>query len=144
MHELKPELDSRHFDIFIDKAQATVHLEFSGTVSLKDLVDSFSATIHNPDFVTNMSALYDLRLANVELDLTETEIFFHFAAGLRDKRGDSYALAFVCADEMTKMVANFYRLFLVRTDIDVLICDDFKQALDWIEQHNRSLPDSSD
>ncbi|MGX5174805.1 hypothetical protein ACUR5C_12355 [Aliikangiella sp. IMCC44653] len=109
-------------------------VQFFNRVTLKELVDSFSALVRHPKFEKNMSACYDMRCAFVEVDLKETEIFYHFAAGMIDKRGADYRLAFVYGDEMTKMLAEFYRLFLSRTQIEVEISDCYNQTLQWLEK----------
>jgi hypothetical protein len=109
-------------------------IQFFQTVTLKELVDSFSELVRHPKFVKNMSACYDMRRAFVEVDIKETEIFYHFSAGMSEKRGADYRLAFVYGDEMTKMLAEFYRLFLSRTHIEVEISDSYKQTLSWLEK----------
>lgn len=120
------------FRISINKIHQTAYLTFYGALSLKELVDSFSQLIRHPDFEVNMSACYDLSNALVELDLKETEIFFHFASGLRDKRGDNYKLSFIYADDMTRMLVNFYQLFLARSHIEVFSTENPDEASAWL------------
>lgn len=123
---------TKAFSININKTHRTIYLTFYGTLGLKELVDSFSQIIRHPDFEANMSACYDLSNALVELDLKETEIFFHFASGLRDKRGDNYKLSFIYADDMTRMLVNFYQLFLARSQIEVFSTENPEEASAWL------------
>lgn len=123
----------RRFLINIDKKTAIVNLQFFGVIELADFEQAFSATVNHSDFETNMAGCYDLRCALVDIDFKETESMSQFAQDLRDKRGNSYRLAFVYADEMTKMLAEFYKLFLSRTQVDVLITDDIDQATSWLK-----------
>ncbi|TQV89615.1 hypothetical protein [Aliikangiella coralliicola] len=116
----------------IDSTNSLAHLVYFGSITLKDVVGSFSALIRHPDFVHNMDACYDLSQAIVEIDLNETEIFSHFVEGLRDRRGANYRIAFICGDEMTKMLVDFYRLFLARTDIELFNTDTKSSAMDWL------------
>ncbi|MCW8875860.1 MAG: hypothetical protein OQK51_02280 [Kangiellaceae bacterium] len=118
--------------IQIDKENNLATLTFVGHIGIKQFADSFSELIRHKDFVQNMNACYRLENAYVDLNINDTEILFHFAAGMRDKRGDQYQLAFVYKDEMTKMLVEFYRLFLVRTDIEVLTTPSIQEAQSWL------------
>jgi hypothetical protein len=122
--------DSYRVDVNAVEGIATI--SFIGVIRLKELVDSFSDLVRHPNFVTDMACCYDCRDGIVEVNLNETEIFYHFAAGMRDKRGSRYLLAFVYGDEMTKVLVQFYRLFLARTEIDVEIFNDKKKAMAWL------------
>ena len=133
MNHLDVDFPAKSFDIQLDSKNLLVHLTFNGMVGLKDFADSFSAIIRHPEFVKNMHCCYDLSNAEVEMNLNDTEICFHFTSALRDKRGSNYVLVFVCNDELTKMMVNFYRLFLVQTKVDVRIEKDFEKALQWIQ-----------
>jgi|GEM_PF-2890047 len=123
------------FEVYIDTQDDIAHIQLVGIIKIKELVDSFSALIRHPDFHKNIACVYDCTQALIEVNLTETEIFYHFAAGLRDKRGDQYPLAFIYGDEMTKMLVQFYRLFLARTEIDVELFYDKSEAIIWVKEN---------
>jgi len=124
--------EDKPYHLSIDKAGGIVQISFHGVMRLKELVDSFSEIIRHPDFEVNMSACYDLSNAMVDLDLKQTEIFFHFASGLRGKRGDSYKISFVYGDNMARMLVNFYQLFLAHSQIEIYITENSVEALDWL------------
>lgn len=120
------------YQIQIDKAHNLATLTFTGYVGIKDFADSFSELTRHEDFIHNMNACYRLEDAFVDLNINDTEVLFHFASGMREKRGNHYLLAFVYKDEMTKMLVEFYRLFLVRTDIEVLTTPSAQEAQSWL------------
>ena len=124
------------YEVFIDNDEGVAHIVFGGVIRLKELVDSFSELIRHPDFIKDIACCYDCTNALVEVNLTETEIFYHFAAGLRQKRGDKYSLAFVYSDEMTKVLVQFYRLFLARTEIDVELFEHKSNAISWLKEEH--------
>jgi hypothetical protein len=128
------ELNENSFKIEFDSDYGCFVVKYNGVIELKDLIDSFSEVIKHPAFEINMPACYDFTDAIVDIDINTTEIFYHFAAGLRDKRGNDYQLAFVYSDEMTKTLVNFYRLFFSRTSIDVEIFNNGETALNWIKE----------
>ncbi|WP_444995175.1 hypothetical protein [Aliikangiella sp. IMCC44359] len=125
---------SQCFDIQIDFDKKYAYLSFFGTVCLKELVDSFSSLIRHPKFEKNMASCFDFTHSIVELTLNQTEIFYHFVNGLRETRGNSYRLAAVCGDEMTKMLVQFYRLYLSRSEVDIQIFEQKVTAKNWLEQ----------
>jgi len=122
------------FELRYDPQNAIMHIEFSGDLDLKDLIDSFSAVIRHEQFVVDMPACYDFTNARMDIDINATEVIFHFVAGLREKRGNHYQLAFVYGDEMTKALVDFYRLFFSRTSIDVEIFRNRETAVEWIKE----------
>ena len=122
-----------YYDISIDQSKNCVLLRLYGHIGLRDLVAAFSDTIKHPEFKINMNACYDMSKAIIDVDLKETEVFFHFASGLREQRGECYKLAFVYSDEMAKMLVNIYQLFLARTDIEVYSTASVSDAIKWLE-----------
>ena len=122
------------FEVEIDVEHNFGLVSFAGVVHLKELVDSYSSFIRHPQFKKNMNCCYDFANALVEINLNETEIFYHFTAGLKEKRGDGYKLAFVYGDEMTKMLSQFYRLFLSRTQIELQLYDHSDEAISWLKE----------
>jgi len=125
------------FSLEFDPKSKIMHISFTGSMELKGLVASFSAVIRHPDFYFNMPACYDFSQARMDIDINTTEVIFHFVAGLRDKRGGDYQLAFVYADEMTKALVDFYRLFFSRTSIDVEIFNQKSDAIEWIKESRK-------
>ncbi len=120
------------FELYYEPESKVMHIDFTGNMELKALIASFSAVIRHENFYINMPACYDFSNAFMDIDINSIEVIFHFVAGLRDKRGDSYQLAFVYADEMTKALVDFYRLFFSRTSIDVEIFNNKADAIEWI------------
>lgn len=122
------------YEVEVDVEYDYALVSFVGVVHLKELVDSYSSFIRHPQFRKNMNCCYDFSNALVEINLNETEIFYHFSSGLREKRGEEYKLAFVYGDEMTKMLSQFYRLFLSRTHIELQLFDQSESAVSWLKE----------
>ena len=122
------------FNLEFDPKSKIMHIDFKGGMELKGLIGSFSAVIRHPDFYFNMPACYNFSKATVDIDINSTEVIFHFVAGLRDKRGDNYQIAFIYSDEMTKTLVDFYRLYFSRTSIDVEIFSQKTDAIRWIKE----------
>ena len=135
-------IQSPQFEVSIDTESKIALIELSGVVNLKQMVDSFSELVRHPDFEKNMCCCYDCGDALIEVNLNETEIFYHFSAGMRNKRGTDYNIAFVSGDEMTQMLVQFYRLFLVRTDIDIEMFSNKEDAYQWLLELRLPLPDT--
>ncbi len=108
--------------------------KFNCDVGLRELLDCYSDYVKHPSFIKNMAVCYDFSDCVVDMDVNATELFYQFSTGMRDKRGDSYQLAFVCVDSLTKISVELYRLMLSRTKIDVEIFDNLAIALDWIKE----------
>lgn len=126
------------FDIHYEPESKVMHIDFTGNMELKALIASFSAVIRHEDFYINMPACYDFSNAIMDIDINATEVIFHFVSGLRDKRGDKYLLTFVYADEMTKALVDFYRLFFSRTSIDIEIFNNKADAIEWIKDSRQT------
>ena len=126
------------FNLHFDSEDEIMHIKFDGIMSLKELVDGFSAVLRHKDFFYNMPACYDFSNAIVEIDINETEVIYHFAFGLMDKRGREYQLAFVYADGLAEAMINFYRLFFSRTLIDVEMFRNKLTAVEWIKESRKS------
>ena len=142
------QLDSQEaFALSHDATRELIIASFFGHISLNQLLDCYSAILQMPEFTRNINACFDFGAAIVEIDLKETENFYHFASGLREKRGENYELAMVYGDPMTKMLLDFYKLFLVRTQVHVGVFDTRERALAWLEQQapadlHRLAPDA--
>lgn len=128
----QPVLEESSFEVSVDTDSKIATITLAGVVNLKQLVDSFSELVRHPDFEKNICCCYDCRQALIEVNLTETEIFYHFSAGMRSKRGTDYNIAFVKGDEMTGMLVQFYRLFLVRCNIEIELFSSKDEALSWL------------
>lgn len=111
-----------------------MHVDFFGNIELKDVVDSFSSVIRHEKFSINMPGCYDFTNAILDIDINDTEVVFHFVAGLAKKRGSEYLLAFIYSDEMTKTLMDFYRLAFSRTSIDVETFSNRDIAVEWIKE----------
>lgn len=134
MYELDLSASESGFELAYETESKSMLVEFSGQLEIKELIASFSAVIRHEYFYKNMPACYDFTNAIIDIDINSTEVIFHFVAGLRDKRGSEYSLAFVYDDEMTKALVDFYRLFFSRTSIDVDIFDNRSDAIQWIKE----------
>lgn len=122
------------FNLEFDQESKIMHIGFAGNMELKGLIASFSAVVRHPDFYYNMPACYDFSKATMDIDINSTEVIFHFVAGMSNKRGDDYQIAFIYSDEMTKALVDFYRLFFSRTSIDVEIFNQKSDAIEWIKE----------
>ncbi|TQV74988.1 hypothetical protein FLL45_08580 [Aliikangiella marina] len=125
-------IESSDFEVTIDTENKIATIALFGVINLKHLVDSFSELVRHPDFEKNICCCYDCRDALIEVNLTETEIFYHFSAGMRSKRGTEYNIAFISGDEMTEMLVQFYRLFLVRSEIHIESFKTSEEAIQWL------------
>jgi len=114
-----------------------MYIEYFGDMKLKQLIDSFSEVIRHENFITDMPACYDFSNAMMDINIPSTEIIYHFVEGLSSKRGNDYQLAFVYADEMTKALCNFYRLFYSRKNIDVETFKNKETAIEWIKESGK-------
>ncbi|MBV1911819.1 MAG: hypothetical protein KUG78_21175 [Kangiellaceae bacterium] len=128
----QPAATKQGFTVDFDAKHGIMVTQFYGEIYLKDIIDSLSTVIRHREFVVNMSACYDFTHATIDIDISTTEIVFHFLTGLADKRGTQYQMALVYADEMTKAIFDFYRLTLSRTDVDVELFKNRATAIDWI------------
>ncbi len=124
--------EKNSFKIEFDTANKIMILRFFGVIDLKDMIDSLSTGIRHKEFEFNMSACCDFSDATVDVDISATEVIFHFLTGLRDKRGDEYHLALVYSDEITKTLMDFYRLAFSRSKIDVELFRNKEAAINWI------------
>lgn len=120
------------FKVDFDTINKIMILRFHGVIDLKDMIDSLSTGIRHQEFEYNMSACCDFSEATVDIELSATEVIFHFLTGLRDKRGDEYHLALVYSDEITKALMDYYRLAFSRSKIDVELFRNYQAAIDWI------------
>ena len=111
-----------------------MYVEYFGDMKLKEIIDSFSEVVRHKAFKPDMAACYDFSNATIDVDMSVTEIIFHFVDGMSDKRGEDYQLAFVCSDEMTEALCHFYRLFYSRKNIDVETFKNTETAIEWIRE----------
>ncbi|MET1256215.1 hypothetical protein [Aliikangiella maris] len=130
-------------DVVIKNDKNYAYLSYWGVVRLFDLVDSFSLLLRDLRFKKNMAICFDFTDAMVELTLNDTEIFYHFMYGMQHKLGNSYRLAFVYGDDMTKMLLDFYRLFFARTNIDMQIYSHRFLAKLWLEEPAETSTDTT-
>jgi len=128
---------SSSYQISYIPEDAFMYVEYFGDMKLKSLIDSFSELIRHKNFQKNMAACYDFSNAVMDIDMPSTEVIYHFVEGLGSKRGDDYQLAFVCSDEMTKALCNFYRLFYSRKKIDVETFKNKATAIEWIKESSK-------
>jgi len=133
MMDFVPKQDKKAFQLHYNEELDLIRIEFFGTVKVKQLLDAYSALFKHEKFHTEQNGIIDFSKAVVDVDLNETEIFYHFASGFREQRGENYLLALVYGDEMTKMLLNFYKLFLVRTQIEVEVLDSVAASEQWIK-----------
>ncbi len=124
----------QEFDFFIDVGANIVFIRFSGMVTMVELVKCYSEFVRHPDFKKDMGCCYDLSEALLEVGINEIEIITQYVTGMRDKRGTSYKVAFVCTDDMAQVLSKLYRLSLVRTDIEVELFEDKKDAIIWLKE----------
>jgi hypothetical protein len=124
--------DKNYFKVDFDTSNKIMFLRFYGVIDLKDMIDSLSTGIRHQEFEYNMSACCDFSQATVDVDISATEVIFHFLMGLKDKRGDEYHLALVYSDEITKALMDFYRLAFSRSKIDVELFKSIELATDWL------------
>ena len=124
--------EKSNFEISFDVDNKIMFLKFYGIVDLKDMIDSHSTGIIHQELENNMSACCDLTEATVDVDISATEIIFHFLIGLKEKRGDEYHLALVYSDEITKALMDYYRLAFSRTKVDVELFRNTQAAINWI------------
>jgi len=126
------------FKIDFDTTNKIMILRFYGVIGLKDMIDSLSTGIRHQEFEFNMSACCDFSEATLDVDISATEVIFHFLTGLRDKRGDEYHLALVYSDEITKTLMDYYRLAFSRTKVDVELFRNTEAAHNWIITSQRA------
>lgn len=130
----KAELDNEKFSLRFFPEDGYVLVEMKGDISLKDLIDCFSSLVRHPSFVFNMSACYDFTKAFGEVNMKSKDLFSQFSIAMEEKRGDSYYLALVHSDPLTKASLELYKLSFARRKVDIEIFSSRATAIEWVKE----------
>ncbi|MDH5433804.1 MAG: STAS/SEC14 domain-containing protein [Gammaproteobacteria bacterium] len=130
----KQKTDRTDYTIEVNKEIKTAIVKFHGKVGKESLESSFVDLLSHEDFVKNANACYNYSNAYFSANMQEIEKHAQFVNERREERGDSYKLAFVTRDKLTKTLLEIYKLLIAHTAVEVKVFTIHKRAVEWIEK----------
>ena len=115
----------------IDKKLKIVHTTVEGQVSVDEIIDKLTDFMEQPDFVSGLNGIADLR--NFELNTTPLDIerLAKLLIDYRDKIGPSKA-AVVISRQVTFGLTRMFQAFAEQSSIETAIFEDMDEALRWL------------
>lgn len=119
-------------DIRLNQNGSYFELTFRGDVTLDCLNSSFIRLIEHPQFIYNVDACYDYRLAHPDLEMSEIEEHAQFVAQYLTKRGRDYKLAMVADDTLNTALLSVYKLLISKTPVEAEVFSSKISAIRWL------------